>query len=74
MDPDPDQKLAKTFIFFICVNIFTLPHLQTLKGCPPSATLLSYLATNKVRKKFAIYEDLTQICILSVYSVAPPCR
>jgi hypothetical protein len=32
------------------------------------------LATNKVRKKLAIYEDLTHICILSVYSVPPPCR
>jgi hypothetical protein len=27
------------------------------------------LATNKVRKKLAIYEDLTQICVWSVHTV-----
>jgi hypothetical protein len=64
-NPDLDQKLAK--FFFI---------LKFLRSLIFKAALhqLCDLATNKVRKKVAIYEDLTHICILSVYCVPPPCR
>ncbi len=56
---------------FFCYKIFTQPHLQSSS---PNLHQLCDLATNKVRKKLAIYEDITHICILSVYSVPSPCR
>jgi hypothetical protein len=60
LDPDLDQKLAKFFFFL----------LKFLRSLIFKAALHQLC----VRKKLAIYEDLTHICILSVYSVPPPCR
>ncbi len=57
MDLDPDQKLAKTFFTKILrspiFNIKTLPFISSIK----------------VRKKFAIYEDLEQIVCVYVVSL-----
>ena len=63
-DPDLDQKLAK--FFFVLKFLGSLIFKAALHQ-------LCDLATNKVRKKLAIYEDLTHICILSVHSVPLPC-
>ncbi len=54
-------------LFFV-LKFFTQPHLKA------ALHHLCDLAKNKLRRKFAIYEDLTHICILSVFSVPPPCR
>jgi hypothetical protein len=63
LDSNPDHKLAKTF--------FHLKFLRSLIFKHKKAALpqLRDMARKKLRNKFEIYEDLTHVCILHVYSV-----
>ena len=68
-DSDTDQKLAKTSSFFTKIL-----HRLIFKHKKSVIPQLRDLATNNLRNKFSIYEDLTHICILHVYSVPSLCH
>jgi hypothetical protein len=68
-DSDTDQKLAKTSSFFTKIL-----HRLIFKHKKSVIPQLRDLATNNLRNKLSIYEDLTHICILHVYSVPSLCQ
>ncbi len=66
-NPDPNPGSGTGQVFF-CTKIFTQPHLQ---GSISSVTWLRTKCAKNWRSMRILH---IHICILSVYSVPPPCR